>query len=144
MACTARARLRRGIPLSGVAELEPVGSRGERQQGRVTRVQWPGLRLDAHVRPSTIIVACGDGNLVLAHMRWTRWGGRTASGHGTALYNTCSPDCAHGHFAHTAVEATLSRPAYCGSEGRYAYRTLVVDVAGQGRQRAPFSYLCHE
>ena len=98
----------------------------------------------AHVRPSRLIVACGDGNLVLTHMHWTRWDGHTARGHGTALYNTCSPNCAQGHFGRAPVQATLSRPGYCGSEAVYAYRTLVVDVAGRGRQRAQFSYLCHE
>jgi hypothetical protein len=93
-------------------------------------------------RPTRIIVACGDGNLQLQGVRWSRWGGTVAVGHGHALYNDCIPFCAEGHFRRASATVRLSQPRYCDSAGHYAYRKLVVYIAGLGRQSTTFGWLC--
>lgn len=50
------------------------------------------------VRPSTILLACGDGNAFLEHLTWSSWTATGASGVGVFTHNTCTPDCAHGQF----------------------------------------------
>jgi hypothetical protein len=61
------------------------------------------------VKPSRIIIACGDGNFYLARLHWGLWNGYTARGHGRAWANDCIPDCADGHFHHYAVRVALTR-----------------------------------
>lgn len=77
----------------------------------VPRVDVCGL--GSAVRPSYVLLGCGDGGQYLANVRWSSWAGWYA--HGTAVWwqNLCTPDCAAGHFRHDRVEVTLSRPRAC-------------------------------
>jgi hypothetical protein len=93
-------------------------------------------------RPSHIVVACGDGNLQLEGVRWSRWGGTVAVGHGRALFNDCTPYCAVGKFHRAPATVRLSQPRYCSSADHYVYRKLIVYISGKGRQSTTFGWLC--
>jgi len=59
-------------------------------------------------KPTTIILACGDGNAVAEQLHWQRWGTRRASGTGVVRQNDCTPDCAAGTFHVYPATFTLS------------------------------------
>jgi hypothetical protein len=61
----------------------------------------------ARVKPSSYLLACADAGMGLQSVRWTSWAPMTASGYGTFYENTCTPDCASGHFRRYPVLATL-------------------------------------
>ncbi len=77
------------------------------------------------VAPSEFTLACGDGNYGLTGMTWVTWGGATASGHGLASANDCTPSCAEGHFHTYPLTAVASKLAVCAS-GRKQYTRLVL------------------
>ena len=60
--------------------------------------------------PSSLLVACGDGNVRVTHLRWRTWSGLRATGTGVWEQNNCQPNCAQGRFLHYAVRLTLSQP----------------------------------
>jgi hypothetical protein len=67
----------------------------------------------AEFKPSTIIVACGDGNFFVKKIDWSAWKSRSATGSGTGRLNTCSPTCARGNFKSYPVRVVLSSPHSC-------------------------------
>jgi hypothetical protein len=64
----------------------------------------------AAVRPSTIMLACGDGNAFLAHLSWLSWTATGATGAGLYTHNTCTPSCAAGTFVSVTARVQLSYP----------------------------------
>ncbi|GAA2521959.1 hypothetical protein [Rarobacter incanus] len=74
--------------------------------------------------PSSIVLACGDGNESINAIQWTTWGLEAAKG--TALYevNDCEPSCAEGKQLEFPVAVTLSN-LYRGESSQY-YRDLTV------------------
>src|SRR5580704_7872421 len=50
------------------------------------------------VKPSEIILACGDGNSVAQRLHWQKWSHSSASGSGVLHQNNCTPYCAEGTF----------------------------------------------
>jgi len=62
------------------------------------------------VRPSTIVLACGDGNALLTHLSWSSWTATDATGTGFFTYNTCKPYCAVGTFVSVAARVQLRYP----------------------------------
>ena len=52
----------------------------------------------ASYEPSRYIFACGDANVGMIHVKYTRWSTTSATGSGTYYYNTCQPNCASGKF----------------------------------------------
>ncbi|HWY90619.1 MAG TPA: hypothetical protein VNY31_08100 [Solirubrobacteraceae bacterium] len=60
-------------------------------------------------RPRELGVA-GEGSFYVRNVTWTSWGPKSATGHGTAGSDDCSPDCAHGTFHYAPVSITLSTP----------------------------------
>lgn len=62
------------------------------------------------VRPSTIMLACGDGNASLTHLSWSSWTGTEATGSGFYRYNTCTPFCADGTFVSVPALVQLGYP----------------------------------
>jgi hypothetical protein len=54
--------------------------------------------VSGHRRPTTIQLACGDGNGCWDRVRSLHWTQTYATGSGREWYNTCSPDCAAGHY----------------------------------------------
>ena len=71
-----------------------------------------------HFKPGSIIAACGDGNLQLLRLRWSRWTAQTATGVGVYHWNDCKPACYLGHFhSRPGAHVTLSRVTRCPSKG---------------------------
>ncbi len=65
--------------------------------GPVGAATTPGLlACSGHVlrRPTSFVIACADGNTVLAAIHWTVWGPRTAAAVATFGANPCTPYCA--------------------------------------------------
>jgi len=81
------------------------------------------------VRPATIIIACADANLALTHLRWSNFGGRTASAAGRYSANDCTPNCAAGHFHAYAVHVVLSNARPCPDK-HDDYRSAALTFAG--------------
>jgi hypothetical protein len=65
-------------------------------------------------RPVRILVACGDGNVRMVHLRWPEWTAARALGVGTWRQNDCKPDCADGTFRDYPVRLALAEPMGTG------------------------------
>jgi hypothetical protein len=98
---------------------------------------------NARIKPGQIVIACGDGNYGLQGMRWSRWGGRVATGHGHTYANDCIPFCAGGHFHSKGARVRLSRPRYCSSVDRWNYTRMTISARGRRRQRIWLGWICH-
>jgi hypothetical protein len=71
-----------------------------------------------HFRPRSIIVACGDGNLQLLRLRWSRWTSSVATGGGVYHWNDCIPQCYRGHFhSRAGARVEVYRVTRCRSKG---------------------------
>ena len=51
----------------------------------------------SQVRPSSIILACADGNAAFTRLHWESFGGDTAHATGSYAFNDCTPTCVAGH-----------------------------------------------
>lgn len=100
----------------------------------------------AAVRPPSILIACGDGNYVLATLRWSRWTATSAAGTAVAHINDCKPNCTAGTFHwYRHVTVSLTRARRC-SDGRRLFTRMTwtfhkrrpADVERQTRKTAPF------
>jgi hypothetical protein len=78
--------------------------------------------------PKELVLACGDGNYLLANLKWRGWGSGTATATGVAQANTCNPNCASGHFRSYRMTARATKLGTCG-KARY-YATLTVFYPG--------------
>lgn len=58
--------------------------------------------------PSSIVVACADGNLGVKGLTWSRWTRTGAHASGVVYENDCTPDCADGVFKDYPASITLS------------------------------------
>jgi hypothetical protein len=67
----------------------------------------------AVVRPTSIVIACGDGNQYLTGVHWSSWATANAKGTGTLHYNDCTPNCAAGHFHTVRATVSLGKAASC-------------------------------
>jgi len=81
------------------------------------------------VRPSKIIVACGDANFYFTNLAWSSWNGKQAVAKGIAHLNDCTPTCAAGHFHTYRTTITLSRPRSC-SDGVLAFTRMAWQFQG--------------
>jgi hypothetical protein len=77
------------------------------------------------VRPSKIILACGDGEVWATNLRFSAYGGRTAWGSGTLHYVVCQPNCAQGHEKTAPMRIRLAGIVRCAGR-RYYGRAKVV------------------
>lgn len=59
-------------------------------------------------KPKAITFTCGDGNMYVEDIDWSRWDSKRATGTGKYTTNTCDPDCADGTFISAPVKITLS------------------------------------
>src|SRR5579884_1138606 len=62
------------------------------------------------IEPGKIMLACGDGNAYLDHLRWSSWTGTAATATGVYTHNTCTPSCAGGTFVSAPTTVRLSYP----------------------------------
>jgi hypothetical protein len=94
------------------------------------RVYGPAGCEDERIRPSTIVIACGDGNFFIKGIRWQRWRDHLAKGRGTAYANDCIPFCAAGHFHKYRIRLALSRPRWCATTERFKFARLDLRYPG--------------
>jgi hypothetical protein len=107
---------------------------------------FEGCSAGAQIRPSAIVVACGDGNFYVTGLKWSRWTKMAATATGLAHQNDCKPYCAAGHFHTYPVALTLSRPEACSNARteftRFTYLFTKVTPRSEAHSRttlkAPF------
>jgi hypothetical protein len=92
--------------------------------GSATKTLFPANCGKPTYKPTSIVVACGDGNNRLARIRWESYGTDSASGTATAVVNDCEPNCVSGEFHHFHAVVTLNRAKDCG---RYMQFTRLVE-----------------
>ena len=79
-----------------------------------TKVRFPADCGKPSYKPASIVVACGDANNQLTHIKWESYGTQAASGTATARVNACDPNCAQGKTKSYPAVVTLTRPKKCG------------------------------
>lgn len=62
------------------------------------------------VRPVNLILACADLGAEVDKIAWKSWTSDKAEGDGTERLNTCTPNCAAGHYTTKPVHIVLSDP----------------------------------
>jgi hypothetical protein len=67
----------------------------------------------ASTRPKQLTLTCGDGNTALSGLRWSSFGGASASAAGTFETNTCTPNCAEGKVVRYPVSVEAYDPRSC-------------------------------
>jgi hypothetical protein len=93
------------------------------------------------VKPTRVMLACGDANFWIASLEWHGWGTTTTKATGTVHYNDCNPYCAAGHFHTVPGSATLSilKAGTCkGEPARFYTHLRVVPVAHGKNVPSPF------
>lgn len=113
----------------------------------ITRIYAPSKCFDSRVRPRSIIVACGDGNLQLRKLRCRSWEGSVARAVGVALANDSLPFCAAGKFHRLRTRVKLSGLRRCPNIGRYVYTRLSLRMVGRlprgiSRRTGAISFPC--
>jgi hypothetical protein len=84
----------------------------------------------AGVRPKTLTLTCGDGNTALSKLRWSSFGGKSASASGTLEMNTCSPNCAEGKVISYPVSVSAGDTRRCKA-GLRVYNKLTLRFTGR-------------
>jgi hypothetical protein len=91
------------------------------------------------IRPSAIQFSV-DGGDVVTGIHWSRWGSRTATGHGTVGQDNCTPNCAEGRTDYVPATITLSAPDATGewtvASETVAGRTTTFSMSGHWLQGA--------
>lgn len=75
--------------------------------------------------PKSLVLACADANYSLSKLTWHAWGKAAATATGTAVANTCTPNCAAGKFRSYPVTVTAGGLKPCGRAKVYTRLTLV-------------------
>jgi hypothetical protein len=78
------------------------------------------------IRPTEIVLACGDGNESIDGLTWVGWGSRFAAGRGTISINDCSPSCVAGHDHSYPVVVLTTGHERCTPSGKLAYRSVTI------------------
>jgi hypothetical protein len=73
------------------------------------------------LRPTQFVLACADANTFFDHITWTSWGGKIATGRGTLVANTCTPDCAAGKYVSEPAAIALGALAERAGHLDYGY-----------------------
>lgn len=83
-------------------------------------------------RPKQIVFFCADNGGWVNRLRWSRWGGRIATGTGSYSEKLCVPDCATGGISTFFVRVRLySRRSCPGRSHRYYQRATLIDQSGR-------------
>ncbi|MGD1050930.1 MAG: hypothetical protein ABR947_07650 [Solirubrobacteraceae bacterium] len=93
----------------------------------------------SQVRPSSIVLACADDNLVLTHLQWSSFGASEAKASGDYYVNGCTPDCAAGKFRSYPIKLTLSAAREC-PDGHNDYREAAFTFLATKPRGAASSY----
>jgi hypothetical protein len=96
----------------------------------------------SQVKPSEIILFCGDDGAYVNHIRWSTFGGATAHGSGTYAFNPCKPNCAASKYKSYSVRFTASAAKPCW-DSRDDYRKLeLIFAAGAPYATKNFALYC--
>jgi hypothetical protein len=110
------------------------------------RIYFPSRCFNPGIRPSSVIIACGDGNFQLRSMRWRGWHRSAVSGRGKALVNDCLPYCAAGRFHRIGARVRLTKPRLCKNVAQYVYARIEWRFSsrppGGGRRRGSVGFPC--
>jgi len=68
-------------------------------------------------KPTSVVLACADGNLSASKLKYSSYGTREASATGTIRMNTCTPNCAAGKFKSQSGSVRFSAVVRC-KDGR--------------------------
>ncbi len=79
----------------------------------------------AGARPKQVTLTCGDGNTALSGLRWSSFGGASASAAGTFEMNTCTPNCAEGKVVRYPVSVKAYDTRSC-KRGLKVYNKLTL------------------
>ena len=82
----------------------------------------------AEVRPSYVLLGCGDGGQFLTRVRWSSWTNHQALATSVWWQNLCNPDCAAGHFRHERTTVRLFRPRFCRAPPRMLFTRMTLAV----------------
>jgi hypothetical protein len=88
-----------------------------------SQVLFAGAVGPAQVRPDGLSLSA-DGTLEVEGVTWGAWGGKRATGSGTADYHGCTPSCAAARTHHAAVAITLSNVRTCKGRQYYTHVAL--------------------
>ncbi len=89
-------------------------------------------RNQASVKPTSIVLACGDGNTGTEDLVWTSWTQTDASATGEVWENNCIPDCADGTIEVYPASFSLS-DVVTTTSGR-VFSQMVAVYRGPGPQ----------
>jgi hypothetical protein len=87
--------------------------------------------------PRQITIACGDGAVRLAKLKWSSWSRSRARASGVYAVNRCNPSCASGHFQTYPVSITLSRPKTCARHAHRAFGRVTYTFGASRPKPAP-------
>jgi hypothetical protein len=79
----------------------------------------------ASSRPKQVTLTCGDGNTALSGLRWSSFGGGSATAAGTFEMNTCTPNCAEGKVVRYPVSVKAYNTRSC-KRGLKVYNKLTL------------------
>ena len=65
---------------------------------RTTTIGLPDCLGKPRIKPTSVVLACGDGNFRVDKLTWTGWSQTFAAGRGVGSLNDCKPNCVAGHF----------------------------------------------
>ncbi len=89
-------------------------------------------------RPSALAVGA---DTQVTQLRWTGWGGPTATAQGTIPLNDCKPNCSSGTVRPTPVTLSASKLRTCAS--RRVYTHVEVHVHGPTSAAVPVGFDFH-
>jgi len=96
----------------GAVILSSSASADPRFHGDRVYVRGPGCNSTTY-RASTIIFFCGDAGVWVTNIRYSSYGGRTATGTAVQHAKDCIPDCASGGISAARVTIRLADVVRC-------------------------------
>ena len=85
-------------------------------------------------KPSTIMIMCGDGGILVQKIKWQSWSAKGAAGRGIWVENLCEPSCVEGKIVTAPVNVNLSNLS--ARKGKNYLRTL--DITTQDGKDFPW------
>jgi hypothetical protein len=111
------------------------GVRSEQASGALAVVD---LRNRVGIEPSAMSI---NREQTLSRLRWTGWGGASATASGDVETLVCEPSCAQGKLEHSHATISLSAPRRCDGRRFYSKASMTYEEEKTGRTRAPAAYL---
>jgi hypothetical protein len=89
---------------------------------------------DPVIKPSSIVLACADGNAQVVNLTWSSWGSSEAMAAGDYAVNDCVPTCVGGKFRQ--YPATIILANVKTIQGRQYFTTLTVQFTAESPSNA--------